>query len=729
MRIRVKQLLCHSFFCIVLLGCGNKNPSPDFQGWSMVGGNPTGNKYSSLDQINLSNVQNLEVAWIYHTGDADTVANSQIQVNPIIVNGVLYGTSPQLKLFALDAATGEELWAFQPYQVPEEGRVGHFILNNNRGVAYWSDGKGDERIFYVTGSQMNAVDAKTGRLVPEFGHNGKVSLHEGLGREVGDLFITATSAPSVYKDLLLTGTRVSEGMDAAPGHIRAYDVRTGEQKWIFHTIPEPGQPGSETWEDQEAMQKTGGGNNWMGMIIDHERGIAYAPTGSAAMDFYGGKRLGSNLYTNSLLALDAETGQLKWYFQFIHHDTWDYDPSSYPVLVTVERDGNQIDAVATTSKTGHVFVFDRDTGESLFPIEEVPVDTESDLVGERLWPTQPVPVLPKPFARQSFTVEDINPYLPEESYQEVKERLEHYKGGKIFSPQSRKGTVIFPGFDGGAEWGGPAVDPTTNILYVNANEMPWIMQMLESEEVSTVEENYLSAGKSLYRQHCMVCHGEDLRGTDANPDIRQVHLKYDEEDLRNLINNGRRMMPSFRHLNEEEKNAIIAFVGQLEGYQGKTFVRELSEMEEFRRLPYNISGYNKFKSKEGWPAIAPPWGTLTAIDLNSGEHVWQIPLGEDEEMKAMGAEITGTENYGGPLVTKGGLVFIAATKDSKFRAFNKSTGELVWEAELPASGFATPSTYEIDGRQFIVIPCGGGKLGTKSGDAYVAFALPMGSEK
>ncbi len=708
---------------VFLLGCSG-SPDPDFTGWSKVGGNGAGNKYSSLDQINRGNVHQLEVAWVFQTGDADPEASSQIQCNPIIVNGTLYGTSPQLKLIALDARTGKEKWSFMPFQEIEGDKFGHFNLNNNRGVAYWTDGKGDERIFYATGHFMNAVDAKTGKPVRDFGDNGRIDLHLGLGREVGDLFITATSAPSVYKDYLLTGTRVSESMDAAPGHIRAYDVRTGEQKWIFHTIPEPGEPGSETWEDQEVLSMTGGGNNWMGMTIDHERGIAFAPTGSAAMDFYGGKRKGSNLYTNSLLALEIETGKLLWYFQYVHHDTWDYDPSSYPVLLTVDKVGKKVDAVAQTTKTGFVYVFERETGTPVFPIDEMPVDTDTDLEGEKLWPTQPVPRLPAPFVRQSFTIADINPYLPEESYQEVKSRLERYRTGKMFLPQSRQGTIIFPGFDGGAEWGGPAVDPATNYLYVNANEVPWIMEMFDAEPDQEGEELFLDAGLRLYQQHCMTCHSADRTGTETNPSLLNIGSKLDEKAVLDLISSGRRMMPAFQYLDDLEKEAIASYVLDSKSGRERIFSKSVSDIERFRKLPYNISGYNKFRSKEGLPSIAPPWGTLTAIDLNTGEHVWKQVLGEDEEMKALGAEITGTENYGGPVVTAGGLLFIAATKDEKIRAFDKSTGEKLWEAQLPAAGFATPATYEVDGKQFLVIACGGGKLGTKSGDYYVAFALP-----
>jgi quinoprotein glucose dehydrogenase len=716
------KLLIPLLLIVIGQSCKNR-PADNFSGWPVVGGNSMGNKYSSLNQIDTTNVRRLQVAWEYHAGDADTAAHSQIQCNPIIVNGVMYGTSPKLKLFALDAATGKEKWAFVPFDSIEGDKEGHFNLNNNRGVAYWTDNKGDERIFYAVGPYLHAVNASNGKPVTSFGSNGKVDLHVGLGEEFKDLFITHTSAPSIYKDLLLTGTRVSEAMDAAPGHIRAFDVRTGEMKWIFHTIPQPGEPGFETWEDPDAWKLTGGGNNWMGMTIDHERGIAYVPTGSASMDFYGGKRKGSNLYTDCLLALDANTGKRIWHFQYIHHNTWDWDPSSYPVLVTVNRDGKKVDAVVQTTKTGFVFIFDRQTGQPLFPVVETPVDTATQLNGEKLWPTQPIPQKPAPFVRQTFTEKDINPYLPEASFKKIKEQLATLHTGKLFTPQSKDGTIIFPGFDGGAEWGGPAVDPSTSILYVNANEMPWILEMWDADE-SEEAETYALAGERLYKQHCMSCHGANRRGGGTYPSLLEVSKRYTPETLIEFVNAGRRMMPGFQHLSTEEKNAIAAFLLDPKEDLQKKYERKLTEAERFRKLPYNISGYNKFLTDEGYPAIAPPWGTLTAIDLNTGEHLWKKVLGEDAKMKALGAEITGTENYGGPVLTKGGLLFIAATKDSKFRAFNKRTGDLLWETTLPASGFATPATYEIEGKQFVVIACGGGKLGTTSGDSYVAFALP-----
>lgn len=710
------------FTTVVMLSC-SKDAGTDYHAWALVGGNHSGNKYSSLSQIDTTNVQRLKVAWEYHSGNADTAAHSQVQCNPIIVDGILYGTSPKLKLFALYAKTGIEKWTYVPFDTLKGDKADHFILNNNRGVAYWSNQREDQRIFYAVGPYMLAINAQTGMPIETFGVKGKVDLHTGLGEAFKDLFITHTSAPTIYKDLLITGTRVSEAMDAAPGHIRAFDVRTGEMKWIFHTIPQPGEPGYETWDDPDAWKLTGGANNWMGMTIDHQRGIAFVPTGSASMDFYGGKRTGSNLYADCLLALNVNTGKRIWHFQYIHHNTWDWDPSSSPVLVTVKHDGRKIDAVVQTTKTGFVFLFDRDTGKPLFPVVETPVDTVTQLDGEKLWPTQPIPQKPAPFIRQQFTIKDVNPYLPETARKEIEDQLKYLHSGKLFTPQSKDGTIIFPGLDGGAEWGGPAVDPITGILYVNANEMACIMKMSDAEEKEEVE-NYGQAGLRLYKQHCMSCHGANRTGGGTNPSLLEVGKKFNLRTLVEFVNTGRRMMPAFQYLRIEEKNAIAAFLLDLKKDQYKKYERKLSPEEEFRKLPYNISGYNRFLTKEGYPVIAPPWGTLTAIDLNTGEHVWKKVLGEDKEMQALGGKVTGTENYGGPIVTKGGVLFIAATKDSKFRAFNKRTGDLLWETELPASGFATPATYEIDGKQYVVIACGGGKLGTRSGDSYVAFALP-----
>jgi len=715
-------LLCSA---IVITACGPDKTSPDkYIAWQQAHGNGESNKYSSLVQVDTNNVTQLQLAWEFHTGDADTAAHSQIQCNPIIVNGVMYATSPMLKVFAIDAATGKQKWVYSPYDTITENKSGHFNVNNNRGVTYWTDGKEDERIFYTAGPYLQCIDARSGKLVQSFGQKGKVDLHDGLEMEkVKELFVTATSAASVYKDLLLTGTRVSEGMDAAPGDVRAFDVRTGKLVWSFHTIPRPGEPGHETWENPDAWKSTGGANNWMGMTIDQATGIAYVPLGSASMDFYGGKRKGSNLYADCLLALDAATGKHIWHFQYIHHDTWDWDPSSPPVLITVNHDGKKIDAVAQTTKTGFVFLFDRRDGKPLFPIVETPVDTVTDLTGEKLWPTQPIPQKPVPFVRQVLTEKELNPYLSKEEYEEVKSRLQSAHTGKMFTPQSKAGTIIFPGFDGGGEWGGPAADPETGILYVNANEMAWILQMFDVDH-SKKQENFLQAGHRLYEQNCMSCHGPELKGSGNYPSIVDVNKKYDPRSFVEFINAGRRMMPAFNHLSQQDKDAIASFVLKLQNEQKKKYTPKLTALDSFRMLPYTMSGYNKFLTKSGLPGLAPPWGTLSAIDLNTGEYVWKTTLGEDPYFKEKGVKETGAENYGGPAITKGGLLFIGASRDGLFRAFNKRTGKLLWEYKLPAAGFATPSTYEVNGKQFIAIACGGGKLGTKSGDSYVAFALP-----
>ena len=718
---KARALTVVSALC-VFTACTETESS--FSGWTKANGNADGNKYSSLDQVDTSNVHQLKVAWEFHTNDADTAAHSQIQCNPIVVDGILYATSPQLRLFAINAATGQQKWVFSPYDTINDAKNSHFNLNNNRGVAYWTDAKNDHRIFYATGPYLLCINATTGKLIPGFGNNGKVDLHDGLEMEnVKDLFVTASSPPSIYKDILITGTRVSEGMDAAPGDVRAYDVRTGKRVWQFHTIPRPGEAGYETWEDPNAWKTTGGANSWMGMTIDHERGIAYIPLGSASMDFWGGKRHGANLFADCLLALDAATGKRRWHFQYIHHDTWDWDPSSAPVLLTVNHDGKKIDAVAQTSKTGFVFLFDRENGNPLFPIVETPVDTVTELVGEKLWPTQPIPQRPAPMVRQTLTEKDLNPHLPQAELDSVKKLLPRLRSGRMFTPQSKAGTIIFPGFDGGAEWGGPAVDPETGIIYSNTNEMAWIMQMFDVDPAAS-KENYGKAGLRLYKQNCMGCHGPERKGSGNYPSIVEAGKKYDPRSFVEFINTGRRMMPSFQQLSQQDKDAIASFVLNLQNEQLKEYKPKLTAIDSFRITPYQISGYNKFVTRSGLPAISPPWGSLNAIDLNTGEYVWKITLGEDPVFKAKGISETGTENYGGPVVTKGGVLFIGATKDEMFRAFNKRTGKLLWQTKLPAAGFATPATYAVDGRQFIVIACGGGKLGTKSGDSYIAYALP-----
>lgn len=710
-----------AFAGIIASACSSNDTS--YETWRVTGGSKENIRYTTLDDINSSNVKDLAVAWVYHTNDADTVNHSQIQCNPIVVDGIMYATTPKLKVFALDAATGVEKWVFDPQQGDNLNQRSRFIMNNNRGVTYWeNEDKSKKRILFTASSFLYELDANTGLIVKEFGIDGMKDLHEGLDRDVADLFVTSTSPGIIFKDLLILGTRVSEGSDAAPGHIRAFDVNTGALRWIFHTIPHPGELGYDTWEDSTAYRNIGGANSWSGFSLDEKRGILFAPTGSASFDFYGGKRKGANLFANCTLALDAATGKYIWHFQNIHHDVWDRDLPTAPALVTVTHDGKKIDAVAQPTKTGFVFLLDRETGKPLFEVDETPVPTTAEMKGEKLWPTQPIPRLPKPFMRQTFTEQDLNDLLPDSSYQDIRRRYLASRTG-LFEPMTRAGTIFYPGLDGGAEWGGPAFDPQTGLLYINANEIPWIIGFKDAQPPATVKETVPVAGMRLYGRHCSSCHGADKKGTGNFPPVDNIGSRYDRKTLDELIITGRRLMPSLASIPENERAAIATHLLDLRDQDKTMFVPVAAPVDSFRQLPYAITGYNKFVSKEGYPAIKPPWGTLNAIDLNTGEIAWRVTLGNYAELSSHGVA-TGTENYGGPVVTENGLLFIAATRDGKFRAFDKSTGQLLWETDLPVPAFATPAVYQAGERQFVVVACGGGKLGTRSGDSYIAFALP-----
>ena len=684
--------------------------------WPSYLGDNSRSHFSQLKQINQGNVHKLQVAWTYHSGDARSDNFSQIQCNPLVIDGVLYGSSPQLKLVSLDAATGRELWRFDPFsQSGESGSLGV-----NRGVVFWADGA-QRRILFSADHFLYEVDATTGRLVEAFGSGGRVDIKEGLGRDVSKLYVVSTTPGTVYHDLLVLPLRVGEGpAPAAPGHLRAYDLHTGKIVWTFHTIPFPGEPGYETWPP-DAWTYIGGVNCWAGMAIDDARGILFAPTGSAAFDFWGGNRIGQDLYANCLIALDARTGRRLWHFQFVHHDLWDRDLPSAPCLVTVKHNGKQIDAVAQTTKAGYVYVFNRETGEPLFPIEERAVPP-SDLQGESAWPTQPLPLKPPPFARQLFTYNEITDISPA-SHRAVLDRFSKIRPHVPFQPPSTQGTIIFPGFDGGGEWGGAAVDPD-GVMYVNANEMPWILTMFLTELETTGKP---ANGRQLFGQICAACHGLDRKGNAAQnvPSLLGVEKKFKREDVTKLLGTGRGVMPSFGFLSDGQKDVLADYVLGVE-QPPNVSERTASPTDEqsLAGIPYTFTGYNRWLDTNGYPAVKPPWGTLNAIDLNTGEFRWRVPLGEVPALVAQGLASTGVENYGGPVVTAGGLVFIAAAKDEMFRAFDRRTGKLLWQTKLPAGGYATPASYEIGGRQYIVIGCGGGKMGTKSGDAYVAFALP-----
>ena len=671
--------------------------------WPIYGGVAESTRYSSLNQINRENVTNLKVAWTFDSGDA--YPGSEMQCNPLVVDGVLYATTPKVNVIALNAATGSLLWRFDPHQ-------GRKVLAKmrNRGVTYWSDGK-QSRIFVAVRQFLYSLDAKTGKPVAGFGVAGRIDLRDNL-RPGAKEMVSISTPGIIYKDLLIVGSITSEALPTPPGDIRAYDVRTGKLRWAFHTIPRAGEFGYQTWP-ADAWKYIGSANNWAGMALDAKRGLVFIPTGSPAYDFYGANRTGDNLFANCLIALRADTGKRVWHFQAVRHDIWDRDFPSPPTLVTIKRNNRLVDAVAQTTKSGHVYLFERETGKALLPIEYQKYPA-SDIEGEVVAETQPLPQKPKPFARQRLTLNDLTERTPE-AHNAVLERFKKFRSAGQFIPGSREGTIIFPGYDGGAEWGGSAFDPQTGLLYVNSNEMAWILTMIESPRTSGRVN-----GKELYTSECVTCHGADFTGAPPEfPSLRGIDERYTESELITLLFQSSGRMPSFARLGYRGVKAVVDYVTK--GEQSNVSDPRQPAME----MKYQSDGYKKFLDPDGYPAIKPPWGTLNALDLNTGEYAWQIPFGEYPELVALGNRNTGSENYGGPIVTAGGLVFIGATCfDKKFRAFDKKTGRLLWETTLPAAGNATPATYEVNGRQFVVIAAGGGKSKDPPGGSYVAFALP-----
>ena len=704
---RVRQSLA-AVVTLAAAACASRSlPNAD---WPVTGGDPGNTRYSTLDQITRDNVAQLRVAWVYHTGEMPSGDQSQIQATPIVIGGVLYTTTPALSVVALHADRGTVLWRFDPFAGT------HRATHVNRGVVYWTDGARDRRILFTAGRRLYALNADDGHPIKTFGDSGSADLALGLGRDIGDAYLVATSPGVVFEDLLIQGTRVGEEEGSAPGDVRAYDVRTGKIRWSFHTIPRPGEVGYETWP-KDAWRTAGGANSWAGMAVDVTRGIVYVPTGSATPDFYGGDRAGANLFANTLLALDARTGRRIWHFQTVHHDIWDRDLPAAPNLLRLTREGQSVDAVAEITKSGFVFVFDRATGRSLFPIEERSVPP-SDLVGETAWPTQPFPLAPAPFARQSMSEADVTDLSPGARSMALA-RFHALRSGDLFTPPSKEGSVVLPGFDGGGEWGGAAVDPESGTLYVNASDVPWIAAMRESASLPPPTA-VPGSGAAVYRAACASCHGEDRLGRDRAPSLVGVAHRLDADQIAQVLNSGRGFMPSFAALSARDKRSVIEYllgrrIGALSSLRAGT---------PAARSRYEFVGYERWRDSAGFPAIRPPWGTLSAIDLNTGAYRWRIPLGRHPRLTGTDRTDSGTEQYGGPIVTAGGIVFIAATQDEKFRAFDKTSGKLLWEAPLPAAGYATPSTFAVRGKQFIVIAAGGGKLGTRSGDSYVAYALP-----
>jgi quinoprotein glucose dehydrogenase len=658
--------------------------------WPVYQGNSDHTHYTTLSQISPANVAKLKVAWEYDTKDA--FAGSEMQSNPIIVNGVMYAMSPKQRLFALDAASGKELWSFDPTGARFTGpRI------RDRGVVVHNG-----RVYFNYRYRLFAIDAKTGQKAAGWGNDsGWVDLRAGLDRPVEGLSVSASTPGVVYKDMLIVGTSVPEALPSAPGDIRAYDVKTGAIRWTFHTIPRPGEFGYETWP-ADAWKVNGGANAWSGVTVDQRRGMVFFATGSASFDFYGANRLGDNLFANSIVALDANTGRRRWHFQALKHDLWDRDFPASPTLVTVNRNGRRIDAVAQITKTGHVYVLHRETGESLFPIEWKRMPKAS-LDGEVAADSQPFPTLPPPFARQQLTEDGLTNRTPEARASALKIFRENPTPHPFTTP-STQGIIIFPGVDGGGEWGGPAFDPETGLLYVNSNEMGWILKIVPRED------------KSNFGAHCAQCHGE--RDTPAAPSLNGVGTRLTREQIIKAIREGTGRMPAFATaLDNTAVNDLATFL-----ITGKAIETTASTNPFYTK--YRSTAFDIFLDHEGYPGVAPPWGTLNAIDLNKGTIAWTQPFGEYPKLAAQGMKNTGTDSYGGAIVTRNGLLIIAATTyDNRIRAFDKKNGKLLWEADLPAAGNATPSTYMVNGKQYIVIACGGGKNDAPSGGKYVAFAL------
>jgi len=672
------------------------SPAPDPvnpNDWAVYGGNTDNTHYTTLDQITPENIGQLEVAWTYDTGDA--FEGSEMQANPIVIDGILYAATPKLDVFALNAATGEEIWRFDP--TPDVTNSPRF---RHRGVVVTGD-----RVLFNYRNRLIALDRLTGQPILSFGVNGEVDLREGLGRPIEGLSVSASTPGVVFEDLLIMGSSVPESLPSAPGDIRAYDINTGALRWSFHTIPHPGEFGYDTWPE-DAWKVVGGANAWSGITLDVKNEIAFASTGSASFDFYGANREGDNLFANTILALNARTGERIWHFQGLRHDLWDRDFPSPPALITVQRDGKPVDAIAQVTKTGHVFVLERLTGEPLFPIEEVAMPGPT-LPGEWTAPTQPFPELPPPVARQSLTIDELTQRTPE-AHASALATFHAYSTEGAWATPDTTGIILYPGTDGGGEWGGPAFDPETGLLYVNSNEQGWLLKLV------------VPSDESSYAANCSSCHGKDRKGSGLGPSLEGVFERKNRDEIITQIREGNGLMPAFATVMRRAE--IEAIVDYLETGIDSSKAKIGSTPYE---LPYRLSVIDIFQDHEGYPGNMTPWGTLNAIDLNEGTIRWSIPFGVYPELAAQGMTDTGTDNYGGGIVTQNGLFIIAATTyDKTIRAFDKLTGKVLWEAPLPASGNATPSTYMADGKQYIVIAAGGGKNGAPSGGTYVAFALP-----
>jgi quinoprotein glucose dehydrogenase len=692
--------------------------------WRAYGGAADGAQYSSLHQIDRSNVHKLKQVWSYQTGDDLPYA-----FNPLVVDDVMYVMARSNSIVALNATTGKEIWAH-----PIGAKT---PLMTNRGIDYWeSADRSERRLLFAADNQLQAIDARTGRTIVDFGNGGSTDLREGLGRDPKTLRLVQSFNPGrIFEDLLILGSATNEEYDSGPGDIRAYSVRTGKLVWSFHTIPHPGEPGYETWP-KEAWKTVGGANDWSGLALDSKRGVVYVPTASPKYNFYGVNRTGANLYGNCLLAINARTGKLLWYFQMIHHDIWDYDNAGTPMLTTVQHDGKRTDVVAQVNKVGFVWVFNRDTGKPLWPIEERPVP-KSDMPGEETWPTQPFPTKPAPFARQRFTVDDLSPYLEPEEKERLRAQILKARNRGLFEPPSTEDTIEMPGNNGGANFGGSAADPKEGYLYVVSKDLPAMLKLSVADPVSKTDSPQLRA-RSLYQANCARCHLDNLHGAPpAIPSLVGLPGRLSDNQIRTIVANGKGLMPPFAKLTSEDVRLITNYLADPTSASAPVKanpVRPNPENADPTAAHYK-SGFGFMLASNGLSVIAPPWTTLTAYDLNSGEIRWQVPLGEVPELAARGITNTGSHfPKVNPVVTAGGLIF-TGTRDRKVRALDSETGKVLWDATVDAALEGMPAVYEQAGREYVVF-CAAARDSAPShptpGDshsvtrirgAYVAFAL------
>ncbi|MGB4899243.1 MAG: pyrroloquinoline quinone-dependent dehydrogenase [Saprospiraceae bacterium] len=700
-----KSLAVLAVFGLLLFIHCKENSSP-YEQWNTYRGTPDARQFSALNFIDTSNVDLLQPAWIFHTGD--TTPRTIIECNPIIIDTIIYVTSPALHLIALNATTGKEIWRFRPYGQETTSGI-------NRGVTYWPDNQ-DGCIFFSSGKYMYAVNALTGLLINTFGQEGKIDLRMQLGKDTSHISISLTTPGIIYKDLLIIGSATGEGYDASPGHVRAYDAHTGALRWIFHTIPQENEAGHDTWQWLE-HENYGGTNNWGGMSLDEKRGVVYVANGSPTYDFYGANRLGSNLYGNCVIALDALSGKKIWHYQLVKHDIWDYDLPCAPTLATVPWLGKNKDILIQPTKMGQLVLLDRETGIPLLNIDERPVPS-SDVPGEKANATQTFNhgIILSSQGWDSSRVTDIS----DSAQKYVLAQARKYKQKGMYTPPSMMGTLAQPGTRGGMEWGGISYNPANNTVYANCNDFPMILQ-LERVKKSGPGESGKYLGETTYMLNCSNCHGGDHQGNrEGIPGLSRLANKYKPVEIKKIITQGKGLMPAHTQFSNDILDALIDYLAT-DTIPGDSQKDSTSIGVE----KYVLKGFRIFTDQEGYPANKPPWGTLNAVDVSSGHIKWSVPLGYYPALKARGLSSTGTQNFGGCVATAGGLVFIGATPDEMFRAFDANSGKELWSYKLPAGGYATPAIYRSGKKQYVVIAAGGGnRNGTPSGDAYIAFTIP-----